>query len=71
MNKTNSWKRTRYVEYDRINSLLDTALRDIEIRAIYHGLNFSELGYEEKINYLAHNYYTSFKTIEAVIRKQQ
>ena len=64
------WKRTKFVDFERLNKQQDTTIRDAEICSMYHGLNFSDLSYEDKIKYIADNYFISDKSVEAFLAKK-
>ena len=41
--------KSKHIDFKRLNDLMDTALRDSEIRAFWEGLSYSDLSYDTKI----------------------
>ncbi len=60
--------KSKYADYDRINEQIDTSLRDVEIRAFWEGLRYSDLKYDEKIHMITSDYFISQKTVESIIK---
>tara|TARA_R100000306_G_C4261320_1_gene85436 strand:+ start:20 stop:256 length:237 start_codon:yes stop_codon:yes gene_type:complete len=60
--------KSKYADYDRISEQIDTSMRDIEIRAFWEGLRYSDLKYEEKMHMITSDYFISQKTVESIIK---
>ena len=42
--------KSTHIDFSRLNDVMDTALRDAEIRAFWEGLSYSKLNYDDKID---------------------
>ena len=39
--------KAKYIDYKRLKDVMDTTIRDAEIKALFEGLKFSDLSYKE------------------------
>lgn len=60
--------KSKYADYDRINEQIDTSIRNVEIRAFWEGLRYSDLKFKEKMKIITSDYFISQKTVEAIIK---
>jgi Mor family transcriptional regulator len=61
--------KAKYIDYKRLKDVMDTTIRDAEIKALFEGLKFSELSYKERISIIKGKYFLGQKAIESVIKK--
>ena len=59
--------KTKYINYSRLVDVMETTLRDAEIRAFYDGLSYTDLGYEKKITICSKHFAISFESIKKAI----
>ena len=59
--------KTQYTNFNRLNNLMETAIRDAEIRAFYDGLSYNELGYDKKISICSKKFSISYESIRRFI----
>ena len=59
--------KSKHIDFKRLNDLMDTALRDAEIRAFWEGLSYSELSYDIKIEKVKNRYHLSYESVTRVI----
>lgn len=59
--------KSKHIDFKRLNDLMDTALRDAEIRAFWEGLSYSELSYDAKIEKVKNRYHLSYESVTRVI----
>ena len=49
--------KTKHAHYTRLRDKIDAPIRDIEIRAMWDGLTYTDMKYKEKIDVIKHNLY--------------
>ncbi len=63
--------KTQYTNFNRLNNLMETAIRDAEIRAFYDGLSYNELGYDKKISICSKKFSISYESIKKAIHNSE
>ena len=63
--------KAKYVDFPRLNDLMDTAIRDAEIKAFWDGLSYSHFGYHAKVEILINRYNISEETVKNAIYKDK
>ena len=61
--------KSRHMWYDQLNNLMDTVIRNTEIRAMWSGLEYTNLSYKEKIDIIKSKYNISDKLVESIIAR--
>ena len=56
--------KSKYLEWERFNDQVDTAIRDTEIRAYWGGLEHSDKSYNERISIVKDKFNISRSSIE-------
>lgn len=59
--------KSKHIDFSRLNDVMDTALRDAEIRAFWEGLSYSKLNYDDKIDKVKKRYHISYESVTRVI----
>ena len=63
------YMKAKYVDFPRLNDLMDTAIRDAEIKAFWMGLSYTDQPYKSKLNIIKKHYAVSLKLIESIIAR--
>ncbi len=59
--------KSKYVDFQRLNDQMDTAIRDAEIRAFWKGLSYSDLNSSDKISIIKEHYFLSNESVTRII----
>ena len=61
--------KSQFANYTRLSNKVDDPIRDIEIRAIWFGLSYTDMKYVEKIEVISEKYYVSDKVVEHALNE--
>ena len=61
--------KSKHAYYERLKSKIDPAIRDIEIRAMWNGLSYTDMKYLEKIDIISDKYHVSDKVVEHALNE--
>ena len=61
--------KSKHAYYQRLKDKIDAPLRDIEIRAMWDGLSFTDMKYIEKVNIISEKYFVSDKVVEHALNE--
>tara|TARA_Y100001963_G_scaffold130328_1_gene186494 strand:+ start:193 stop:402 length:210 start_codon:yes stop_codon:yes gene_type:complete len=61
--------KAKHSNYQRIADKIDAPIRDIEIRAMWDGLTYTDMKYKEKIDVISKKYYVSDKVVEHALNE--
>jgi len=59
--------KSKHINFKRLNDLMDTAIRDAEVKAYWEGLGASELNHDQKIDKVKKRYFLSYESITRII----
>lgn len=62
--------KSKYIDFSQLNDLMDTAIRNAEVRAMWSGLGYTNLSYKEKISIIKEQYSVSDKLVERIIARR-
>ena len=60
-------KKSKYINFEKLNDTMDTTIRDAEIRAYWDGLKFSKMDYDTKIEKVKNKYHISYESVTRII----
>jgi hypothetical protein len=60
-------KKSKYINFDKLNDTMDTTIRDAEIRAYWDGLKHSKMNYDKKIELIKNKYHISYESVTRII----
>ena len=58
---------SKHIDFKRLNDVMDTTIRDAEIKAFWEGLSYSKHNHEEKISIVKKRYFASYELITRII----
>ena len=59
--------KSKHVDFQRLNDMMDTAIRDAEVRAYWEGLCHSDLNNAKKIIKVKTKYHLSFESVTRIV----
>ena len=62
--------KSKYTDFEQLNSQINTSIRNGEIRAMWKGLSYSDLNYDSKIDKIKQEYHLSYESVTRIIYKK-
>lgn len=59
--------KSKHIDFQSLNDMIDTAIRDAEVRAYWEGLCHSDLNNAKKILKVKAKYHISFELVDKII----